>query len=742
MRSKLHLTPLVLLAACIAPTEPDVPEPTPAASGVTLTRWGQALDREAPLPEYPRPSLVRQRWRSLNGPWQFEPRIPSQPLPFDRELSGEILVPFPPESVLSGVEAHHEHLWYKRDFDVPTGWRSDRVLLHFGAVDWEAEVWVNGRRLALHRGGYDPFSVDITPALLPIPEQQLLVRVYDPADADEPLRGAGSAPVSGIWQTVWMEPVPRRGVDELVIEPSYDPETRGGSVAVTVGGIDLLGGDLLEVEVLERGGLLAARRGTVGERLEVPIPAARPWSPEDPFLYELRVTRTGAEGGILDRVESYFGLRRIDRVVGDDGVARLLLNGEPRFLMGALDQGWWPDGLCTAPADDALRFDVATAKAMGFALLRKHSKVEPERWYTWCDRLGVLVWQDIPDGSSTTDEGRAQFDVELDAILASRRSHPSIVGWGLFNEGWGQLDTARLTAAVQAADPTRLVTCASGWDDSGLGDVINARHEPGAGLPEPRSDRIAILGEHGGASLPVAGHAPAEASTLGGVSDGDELAFAYEDFARDVRALADEGLQAAIYRQLTDVETETNGLVTYDREVVKVAAERIARANRGQLAPLHTLLPTSEEGGRAWRYRFDAPAGDWIQEYGTGLDLPGEEQGWSEGLGGFGGPGTPDHVARTSWSTPEIWLVSDFTLGELPEGELVVRLHHDEDVTVWVNGHQVLQREGSTTAYTRVLAGCSARDVLRRGENRVAVHCRQTGGAQYVDVGLEVVGAR
>ena len=340
MRSKLHLTPLLLLAACAAPTEPDVPEPTPAASGGTLTRWGQALDREAPLPEYPRPSMVRQRWRSLNGPWQFEPRTPSQPLPFDRELSGEILVPFPPESVLSGVKAHHEHLWYKRDFDVPTGWRSDRVLLHFGAVDWEAEVWVNGRRLTLHRGGYDPFTVDITPALLPIPEQQLLVRVSDPTDAGEQMRGKQVrdpkgiwyTPVSGIWQTVWIEPVPRRGVDELAIEPSYDPETRAGSVAVTVGGIDLLGGDLVEVEVLERGGLSAARRGAVGERIEVPIPAARPWSPEDPFLYDLRVTRTGAEGKVLDRVHSYFGLRRIERVIKEIGAVFLQDEGERRRL--------------------------------------------------------------------------------------------------------------------------------------------------------------------------------------------------------------------------------------------------------------------------------------------------------------------------------------------------------------------------------------------------------------------------
>jgi len=354
----------------------------------------------------------------------------------------------------------------------------------------------------------------------------------------------------------------------------------------------------------------------------------------------------------------------------------------------------------------------------------------------------VLVWQDIPNGAATTDEGRAQFEVELDAIVDARRSHPSIVGWVVFNEGWGQYDPERLTSAVQAADPTRLVTCASGWVDADIGDVIDAHHYPGPVRPRPSTNRIAVLGEYGGVSLSVEGHTPRGAWGYRGVRDAGELAFAYEGYAREVRALEEEGLQAAIYTQLTDVETETNGLVTYDREVVKVPAERLARANRGELAPLHTVLPTSEAGGRVWSYRFDEPAGDWLKEYGAGLDVPGEEDGWSEGPGGFGSAGTPGAVVRTEWSTPDIWLVSDFTLGALPEGDLVVRLHHDEEVTVWVNGHEVLQREGYTTSYMRVQAGHSARDVLRRGQNRVAVRCRQTGGGQYVDVGLEVIGTR
>ena len=741
----------LLLAACAAsPGDASSPERSGPVGAprdrASLTRWGRDLDREAPLPAYPRPTLVRQRWHSLNGPWQFEVAREGQPPPFGRDLESTILVPFAPEAPLSGVGKHHPRFWYRRTFRVPTGWRRDRILLQFGADDWEAEVWVNGRRLALHRGGYDPFSVDITAALLPVPDQELIVRVFDPTDRGEQMRGKQVldpggiwySPVSGIWQTVWIEPVPRRGIDALYIEPDLDR----GEVGVRVEGIDPLGGDRVEVEVRERGGLITARRGGVGELLVAPIPSPRAWSPEDPFLYDLRVTRTGADGRVLERVESYFALRKVERSVGEDGKARILLNGKPRFLRGVLDQGWWPDGLYTAPSDEALRFDVATAKAMGFDLIRKHVKVEPERWYAWCDRLGVLVWQDIPNGAARSGEGRRQFEEELDAIVAARRFHPSIIGWVLFNEGWGQYDTPRLCEHLAGLDPTRLVTCASGWTDAPVGDVIDVHHYPGPVAPRDPGERIPVLGEFGGISWPVPGHSPVGAWGYQGVRDAQELSFAYEDLQRELVPLKEAGLGAAIYTQLSDVESEANGLVTYDREVIKVAPAEIARMNREQFTPLHVLLPTSKEAPHAWRYRFDSPGEGWSGDYGRSLDLPGPELGWQEGQAGFGSDGTPGAIVRTTWTSPDIWLVTDFQLGALPEGEIVLNLHHDEEATVWVNGREVLSRGGFTTDYVRIRTGLSARDLLVKGTNRVAVHCHQTSGGQYIDLGIEVMGTR
>lgn len=735
---------VLLCTLCSCKTEPGTRPQPGAQAPAMVTRWTEAGFKGTPLPEYPRPSLVRDRWLNLNGTWQFEVGGASQPPPFDRDLRRKIRVPFPVESSLSGIEEHHEHLWYKRSFDVPTGWRADRLWLHFGAVDWEAEVWVNGRNLGVHRGGYDPFAVEITDALLTIPAQELVLRVYDPTDAGEQMRGKQAVdgegiwyrPVSGIWQTVWVEPVPRRGIDDLILEPDLE----AGSVAVTAVGQDQLGDDLIEVELLERGGLLAARRGTVGERLVVPIPAPRAWSPEDPFLYDLRVTRTAADGRVREQVTSYFGLRTIERVVGEDGQVRLHLNGEPRFLMGVLDQGWWPDGLYTAPTDEALYHDVSLARSLGFDLVRKHVKVEPERWYHWCDRLGLLVWQDMPNAGNYTTAGREQFEVELARLIEAREHHPSIIGWVLFNEGWGQYDTERLTAEVRHLDPSRLVTGASGWVDADVGDVIDAHHYPGPRLPEASATRLAAVGEFGGVSLPVQGHgARGDAWGYQAAVNGEQLAFAYEGHLRDMWQLVDQGLDLAVYTQLTDVESETNGLVTYDRAVLKVPAERIAAANRRQLRTLRTLLATGEQGGRAWRYRLTPPEGDWTREYGASLDLPGEDGGWLEGLAGFGTHGTPGAVVRTEWSTNDLWMVTDFELGSVPAGDLLLRLHHDDQVEVWLNGTQILGRTGFTTSYTRMNTGLRAEDLLVVGENRIAVHVHHAGGGQYADVGVEVL---
>lgn len=748
-----HLLLVAPFVACQAPRVDDSTEVDPKAgqpiedpARAAWTRWGRTVDPERPRADYPRPSLVRERWVNLNGRWQFEPGRPTQPPPFDRELLGSIVVPFAPEAPLSGVEEHHEHLWYKRRFQVPTGWHRDRLLIHFGAVDWQAEVWVNGRRLALHEGGFDPFTIDVTEALLPTPEQELLVRVFDPTDGGQQMRGnqalapGGTAcsPVSGIWRTVWMEPLPRRGVDRLVISPSLET----GAVSVTARGEDLLGEDLVEVEVLDGNSLLAARRGRVGEELVVPIPAARAWSPEDPFLYDLRVTRTGPKGQVLERVRSYFGLRTVGRMQDASGATRFALNGEPRFLTGVLDPGLWPDGLYTPPSDEAIREELLLAKTMGFDLVRKHLKVEPERWYFWADRLGLLVWQDIPSAANETPEGREQFERELAAIVSDLEHHPSLVGWVLFHEGRGQYDTPRLATTLAQLDSQRLVTATSGWVNTDAGDVVAAHHRPGPALPNALaggSDRLLVLGEYGGVSLPVDGHTSGSAWGYQTVRDAEELALAFEGYARELRDLQARGLDAAIYTQLTDVGSQTHGLVTFDREVVKVPSERLARANRGEFSPLHTLLPTSQQAPRLWRMRTDAPPGDWTSPYGSQLDLPGGDEGWTDAPGGFGSPTAANAPVRTAWEGPDLFLSSDFQLGAVPAGELCLFVQHSGDLEVWINGERVLERTGPCSSYVRVRTGSEAAEVLRPGANRIVVHARHASGPAYVDVGLEAI---
>lgn len=781
------LVPIVLLAlfpGCSAPGSDEAADPIHDGDSapVMLTRWGREVNPASPLPEHPRPTLVRESWRSLNGTWQFEPGFPGQQVPRGRDLEGEILVPFPMESALSGVGEHHAHSWYRHRFEVPETWSRDRVLIHFGAVDWEAEVWINGVQYPAHRGGYEPFSLDITGALLPgLREQEVTVRVFDPTDAGEQPRGRQAVQpgaqehrsVSGIWQTVWIEAVPRRGIDELDVSP--DPE-RGG-VMVTALGVDSLGEDSVEIEVLERGGLLGIRKGPVGEPLFVPITAPRTWSPQDPFLYDLRVTRTAPDGLVRDRVSTYFALRTVEVRPDESGVSRVHLNGESLFLQGVHDPGIWPDGLYTAPSDEAMRHDVAMARELGFNLIRKRDKVEPERWYMWCDRLGVLVWQDMPAASNETEKGRSGFEAELTGVLRTVGRHPSVIQWIVFDGGRGEYEVERLTRRVEQLDPTRLVTSTSGGEDPGGGDAVDVHSVPDPVAPAVFDGRLAVVGEYGGLSLPIEGHVWGETPTDGeadqqeepeaeepeagepqveepetgdpegggldpGGLDAEALAFTYEVYSRDLARMKSEGLAAAVYAQLSDVEGQTRGLMTYDREVVKVEPARLARANRGDLPALVTILPTSEGAGGSWQYCLDAPGKDWKGEYGAQLDLPDtEDEAWDDALGAFGAEGSrsSEHPPRTLWDTPDLWLRSEFRVGSLAEGELLVRLHHAARVEVWVNGDLVLDREGSTEAYTYFRTGLEAAEVLRPGANLIAVHASRLEDAQHLDVGLSVL---
>ena len=561
------------------------------------TEWGEALDRSAPLPEYPRPQLVRDSYINLNGPWEYaftgDMRAPS-------EFEGEIVVPFAPESALSGVGRTlraGEYLWYRRKLELPEGFNRGRVLLHFGAVDQTARVWVNGRDAVAHTGGYLPFSADITELLEE--ENTILVRVSDDTDESWHTRGKQKSrrggiwytPLSGIWQTVWCESVPEQYIRGLFITPRLAERA-------------------VELFVDGEGECRAVIDGE-----EYRFPAGQPavlelhgrvreWTPEAPELYRFSLTLGE------DRVESYFAMRSFGVGEDRDGVKRLLLNGKPYFHNGVLDQGWWPDGLYTAPSDEALEFDIQTAKAMGFNMLRKHVKVESARWYYHCDRLGMLVWQDMPNGGGKyspavvsaplltgwhmrddkygafgrkSERGRREFTAELREMVLALYNCPCIAMWVPFNEGWGQFDAEQNVEAILSIDQTRTIDHASGWHDQGIGEIksLHVYFDEYRHTPDKRG-RCVVLSEFGGYTCRVDGHAM------------NEKAFGYKKFKSpselrtglmtlydgQIRPAVRKGLSATVYTQLTDVEDELNGLITYDRRVLKLAPDAVARTVR------------------------------------------------------------------------------------------------------------------------------------------------------------------
>jgi beta-galactosidase/beta-glucuronidase len=560
--------------------------------GPLETRWTKLVTPANAHPEYPRPQMVRNEWMNLNGLWDFS--IGSKDAAAPQPWSGRILVPFPIESALSGVMkplSGLETLWYHRTFSVPAGWTGGRVLIHFGAVDWRTRVVVNGESIGSHDGGYDSFSFDITSALRP-GVQDIVVRVEDPADDGFQPRGKQVqtprsiwyTATSGIWQTVWIEPVPASHISELRLDPDVD----AGTLRV---GASTSGGDELRAEVLDGGQSIAQASGRTGQPLTVRIPQAKLWSPDSPHLYDLRVS-LAASGSVTDRVTSYFGMRKIALGRDAQGRTRMLLNNKPLFEFGPLDQGFWPDGLYAAPTDEALRSDIEQLKKLGFNLARKHVKVEPDRWYYWCDKLGLLVWQDMPSGDKSikatepdlqrSQESADNYTRELTRLVESHRNHPSIVAWVPFNEGWGQFDTAGIVKLVRELDPTRLVDSASGWTDRGVGDVHDVHSYPGPAAPPLEASRAAVLGEFGGLGLPLSGHTWQAEKNWGyrSFKTQDELTTAYLALIEKLEPLMRDGLSAAVYTQTTDVEIEVNGLLTYDRAVVKMDASKIAEANK------------------------------------------------------------------------------------------------------------------------------------------------------------------
>ena len=560
-----------------------------------MTRWAKDVSPANARPEYPRPQMVRKDWQCLNGLWQFEPAQEKQDPPVGKELKEKILVPFPVESALSGVMRHEDRMWYRRTFDVPKDWSGRHVLLHLDAVDWEATVYLNGKKLGTHRGGYDAFGFDITKSLKGDGPQEIVIGVFDPTDKGEQPRGKQVSsprgiwytPTSGIWQTVWIEPVKEQFIESVEVVPDVD----SSDVKITVGALGVVRRTPITAEVsLSDGGTAISATGFTGRAMTIHIPDAKLWSPDSPVLYNLHLQLSPANE-VSDEVDCYFAMRKISVGKDEKGINRLMLNNKPVFMVGPLDQGFWPDGIYTAPTDEALKFDIATEKQYGFNMVRKHVKVEPERWYYWADKLGLLVWQDMPSGPSRRNAGatmsqqsKEQFERELDRLIQGRGGHPCIVIWVVFNEGWGQFETERLVEHVKQLDPNRLVDNASGWTDKAVGDVIDMHHYPDPMMPKLEEKRAAVLGEFGGLGLAVQGHMwPGKNWQYRGVADQEQLTDSYVKMLNQGWALKDKGLCALVYTQITDVETESNGLMTYDRAVFKVDPERAATADRGEV---------------------------------------------------------------------------------------------------------------------------------------------------------------
>jgi hypothetical protein len=544
--------------------------------------WADEVDKNNVLPEYPRPQLVRDQWLNLNGEWEFESGSKQTALPTGKTLSEKILVPFAVESQLSGLERQEDKMWYKRQFTLPSDWDGKQVQLHFGAVDFEATVYVNGHEVGKHRGGYTGFSFDITEHLV-AGENELIVYVSDPTDDGgytigkqrKNPSGIWYTSVSGIWQTVWLEPVAPASIDKL----DMTPDLVSNSLKLKVTGSEGVTDEAVEAIVLEDGKEVARATGAVGEEFSIPIPNPKLWWPDDPFLYDLKVNLVKGTTKV-DEVSSYFGMREV-KLGKVDGITRPLINGKFIFQIGPLDQGYWPDGLYTAPTDEAMKFDIEAVKRLGMNMIRKHMKVESDRWYYWADKLGVVVWQDQVSKFGDSEDNRAHLEKEFKEMIDQFRNHPSIVVWTVFNEGWGQYDTERLTNWAMNYDPTRLINNASGWTDKNVGHFIDAHNYPSPTMPQPTDTRAAVLGEYGGLGLKVPGHEwNSNVFNYEEQESVAKLTNRYISFIKQLEDLKRSGLSAAVYTQITDVEMEINGLLSYDRKVEKADFKRLAQAHK------------------------------------------------------------------------------------------------------------------------------------------------------------------
>ena len=724
------------------------------SGGKLPTKWDSSVSATAPWPEYPRPQLTRSNWQNLNGQWDYaltDPEVTTPPTAY----TGKILVPYPYESALSGVAGGSipkNRLWYHRTFTVPASWSGKTVLLHFGAVNYDSTTSVNGGPAQEHVGGYTSFTYDITGELKP-GVNDIVVSVWNPLRSDTANAqvlgkqrahpgGIFYTSATGIWQTVWLEPVSQIAISAIHIVPDVD----SGSVHVSADTTNAAGASL-KVTILDGSKNIASITGPCDGTLSIVLPHPHLWSPSDPFLYNVRVSLLSGNKTV-DDAGSYFGLRKISVGPDANGVQRLLLNNKFLPEIGLLDQGYWPDGIYTAPTDDALAYDIKEAKLLGFNLLRKHAKVEPDRWYYDADRVGMLVWQDMPQafggpGGALTDDSKTQFHTELLSEIKEFWNHPSIIVWTTFNEGWGQHDTPDIVADVQQLDPTRLVNNASGWTDEKVGDISDTHAYPGpwSAQASEQSPRAVVNGEFGGITERIPGHMWTTdvfgyGSTLSG---GWLVTRKYQDLLKAAYGLIQSrGTSAFVYTQLTDVEQESNGILTYDRAIVKPIASIITAANQGLFLPLppnpdQPIVPTAVDvpDKLIWKYTTteNPAAANW---YAVDFDDSSWKSGQSPFGQGYGGANTP-------WtdSPGDIWIRRTVTIPASLPDKLDFRVFHDEGVDIYVNGVLAATASGFVTDYANIPINDAGRAAIKPGQpNLVAAHCHNTVGAQYLDIGI------
>jgi hypothetical protein len=624
----------------------------------------------------------------------------------------------------------HQRLWYRRTFSLPSDWTGKRILLNFGAVDWQATVWVNQIEVGSHKGGFDPFSFDITNALTGSDEQEIVVAVWDPTGKDGKAHGKQVTKpggimytsCTGIWQSVWLEPVSDQYIKSFKITNDID----AGKIAVTIDCSAAAVNCKVIADAYEGSQLRARAAGETTKRLTLWIDKPKLWSPDSPYLYSLELTLTDTANRKLDTIEGYFAMRKISIAKDDNGFNRIILNNKQIFQYGPLDQGYWPDGLYTPPTDEALRYDIQQLKLLGCNMIRKHVKVEMPRWYYWCDKLGMLVWQDMPSVKGIIPNkipGAAeQFEQELKRMIDTLYNHPSIVMWIPFNEGWGQFDIERITEWIKEYDPTRLVNGASGWRDRGAGDIRDVHLYPGPTAPMNEPDRASVLGEFGGLGLPIQGHIWSEKSWgYKKFKTTRELNAAYLQLLDQMIPYIAGGLCGAVYTQTSDIETEVNGLMTYDRAITKIdpkTAEPAARRLYLPPAKFTAIIPSP--GKNPWRYTFEQPGDNWRS---TDFD----DSAWKQSFEGLRSSSTVEKPPiGTEWPKGPIWLRSNFTLTNTNflDPQLIV-YHNRAKVKIYLNSSLI---EPPYKIEPKM---------LKTGQNCLALHCQSIRSyGYYIDVNL------